>query len=102
MQLFGKHCNSADWKEMERDKMSANDKSPLQTSPSPLHIKRILNAKRQNSESILRVRVSGAEMCNIYRAFHGRLNMSYKRREDIEQGSSSLNFKSSSAYWISF
>ncbi|VDO47875.1 unnamed protein product [Onchocerca flexuosa] len=71
---------------MERDKISANDKSPLYTSPSPLHIKRILNAKRQNSESILRVKVSGAEMCNIYRAFHGRLNVSYKRREDFEQG----------------
>ncbi|KAK6101181.1 hypothetical protein QQG55_3620 [Brugia pahangi] len=72
---------------MERAKISVNDKSPFHTSPSPLHIKRILDAKRKDSESILRVKVNGAEMCNIYRAFHGRLNVSYKRREDSEQGS---------------
>lgn len=74
---------------MERDKISPNDKPPLHTSPSPLYIKRILNAKRQYSESFLRVKVSGAEMCNIYRAFHGRLNISYRRPEDNEQGSTS-------------
>ncbi|EJW73627.1 hypothetical protein WUBG_15469, partial [Wuchereria bancrofti] len=67
---------------MERDKISMNDKPSFHTSPSPLHIKRILNAKRQDSESILRVKVNGVEMYNIYRAFHGRLNVSYKRRED--------------------
>uniref|UniRef100_A0A1I8EWC9 Uncharacterized protein n=1 Tax=Wuchereria bancrofti TaxID=6293 RepID=A0A1I8EWC9_WUCBA len=78
---------------MERDKISMNDKPSFHTSPSPLHIKRILNAKRQDSESILRVKVNGVEMYNIYRAFHGRLNVSYKRREDSEQGFSNLHFK---------
>uniref|UniRef100_A0A0R3RNK2 PB1 domain-containing protein n=1 Tax=Elaeophora elaphi TaxID=1147741 RepID=A0A0R3RNK2_9BILA len=78
---------------MESDKISANDKPPLYTSSSsPLHIKRVLNAKRQYSESILRVKMSGAEMYNIYRAFHGRLNISYRQLEDSEKGSFYLNF----------
>ncbi|CAG9539600.1 unnamed protein product [Cercopithifilaria johnstoni] len=78
---------------MECDKISLNDKpSPHTSSPSPLYVKRFLNAKRQYSESILRVKVSGAEMYNIYRAYHGRLNISYRRLEDSKQGSSNLDF----------
>ncbi|VDM99606.1 unnamed protein product [Thelazia callipaeda] len=53
------------------------------TSPSPLHAIRLLSEKGQSSA--IRVKVSGAEMCDIYRAFYGRLNMSSWSLEDKQK-----------------
>uniref|UniRef100_A0A915PC65 Uncharacterized protein n=1 Tax=Setaria digitata TaxID=48799 RepID=A0A915PC65_9BILA len=77
---------------MKCDRMS--NKFRFRTSVALLHAERILDAQRQNSDSILGVRVSGMEMFNIYKAFHGRLNTSYWRRDDGEKVSSSLNLES--------
>lgn len=52
--------------------------------PSPLHAKRIVDSHKTNS--LCRVRVSGAEMSDIFRAFRGRLNLCYLRIEDNDRG----------------
>lgn len=52
--------------------------------PSPLHAKRMISERRSDRRT--RVRISGADMCDIYRAYVGRLNMSYWSAQDNEQG----------------
>lgn len=56
------------------------------SDPLPLHAKRIVERHRECCGMGARVRVTGAEMSDIYRAYYGRFQRSYWRPQDNERG----------------
>ncbi|VDK60501.1 unnamed protein product [Gongylonema pulchrum] len=53
--------------------------------PAPVHARQILEKHRRSSCKAERVKVTDAEMSDIFRAYHGRLNMVH---QDNKQGTS--------------
>ncbi|VDM48915.1 unnamed protein product [Toxocara canis] len=68
---------------MHSQKSSVTVSSPVEEFPAPSHPHRIVESCRDDDSST--GRITGADMSNIFRAYSGRLNLSYWRLEDNQK-----------------